>query len=65
LALLLVALPLLRAVPVPAAEAAVSSGVAGSSPLYSRMRTSGKLTVLLKVTVTVLAPAAAAAMFLA
>ena len=40
-------------------------GCSGSAPLYSRMRMSGYAAAVENVTVTVLAPAAAAAMFLA
>ena len=54
--------PLLRLVPLPSAPAPVSRGSVVLMPRYSRMRRSGLLTVLLKVTVTVLAPADAAAM---
>ncbi len=56
--------PLLRLVPLPLA-ATLTSNALLLIPLYSTMRTSGNFTVVLKVTVTVLAPAAAAAMFCA
>src|SRR5712664_1962150 len=49
----------------PVAEAVTSTGLAGSSPAYSRMRMSAKAAATEKVTVTVLAPAAAAATLLA
>ena len=65
LALLVVTAPLLTLVPVPLAPTATSSGPLVLIPLYSTMRTSGYFTVVLKVTVTVLAPAAAAAMLVA
>ena len=57
-----VAPPLLALAPLPAAAAVTSSGLVGSNPLYSRMRTSGYAAAWLNVTVTVLPPAA---MFLA
>ena len=41
---------------VPLAPAVTSNGAAVLSPLYSRIRTSGKIAALLKVTVTVLVP---------
>ena len=63
MALVVVTAPLLMLVLVPLAEAVTSTGLLLLRPLYSRMRTSGYLTVALKITVTVLAPAAAAAMF--
>ena len=65
LAEVVVALPLLLGLPLPAAAAVTSRGLVGLRPLYSRMRTSGKAAAALNLTVTVLAPAAAAAMFLA
>ncbi len=52
--------PLLALAAVPAADADLSNGVDGSSPLYSVIRTSAYGTALLNVTVTVFAPAAAA-----
>ena len=57
------AAPLLGLVLVPLAPTLTSSAELVAIPLYSTMRTSGQGTVVLKVTVTVLAPAAAAAMF--
>ena len=54
---------LLALLPVPVAV--TSTGAVTSAPLYSRMRISGKAAGPLKVTVTVLPPAGAAAMFLA
>ena len=63
MALLVVTAPLLRLVPVPLAPTFTSRAVLVLIPLYSSTRTSGEATVLLKVTVIVLAPAAAAAMF--
>jgi len=57
-----VAEPLLALVPLPAPAAVTSSGLVGSSPLYSRMRTSGYAAAWLNLTVTVLLPPA---MFLA
>ena len=62
MALLVVTAPLLMLVPVPLAPALTSKALL-LMPLYSTMRTSGEATVVLNVTVTVLAPAAAAAMF--
>ena len=59
---LVVALPLLAVVPLPAAPAAVSKGFDVSNPLYSRASISTKAAAWLNVTVTVLLPAA---MFLA
>jgi hypothetical protein len=44
---------------------ATSTGVFGSAPLYSRMRTSGKAAAPLNVTVIVLLPAVAGTMFFA
>ena len=63
LALVVVIGPLSSAVPVQVFPPAVSSGVTGSSPLYSSTRTSGDAAAALKVTVTVLL--AAAMMFFA
>jgi hypothetical protein len=60
-----VAAPLLAVAALPVAERVTSSGLAGSRPPYSRTRTSAKATALSNLTVTVLAPAPAAAMFLA
>jgi hypothetical protein len=57
--------PLLGDELLPDAEAVASSGFIGSRPLYSVARMSTYGVAVLKVTVTVLAPAAAALMFLA
>ena len=57
--------PLLLDAPLPCAVATTSTGVVGSIPLYSAMRTSGAAAAWLNDTVTVLLFAAAAAMFLA
>src|SRR6266478_1205626 len=46
----------------PVAEAVTSTGLTGSSPAYSRMRTSAKTAGIVKETLTVFAPAAAAPM---
>ncbi len=64
-ALVVVTAPLLLVVPFPIAAAVTSSGLTVSRPLYSRTTMSGNLAATLKVTVTLLAPAAAAGMFLA
>ncbi len=64
-AVVVVAAPLLLDVLLPAAAAVTSTGFAVSAPLYSRMRMSGKAAAGENVTVTIFAPAAAAAMFLA
>jgi hypothetical protein len=58
LALVVTTAPLLTAVPVPLAAAKTSTGLVVLTPLYSTMRTSGNFTVVLKVTVTLLVPAA-------
>ena len=63
LALPVVTEPLLRFVPLPLAPTPTSKAMLALIPLYSTTRTSGFFTVVLKVTVTVLAPAAAAAIF--
>jgi hypothetical protein len=63
LALVVATAPLLRLVPVPLVPTLTSSAKLAAIPPYSTMRTSGQATVVLKVTVTVLAPAAAPAMF--
>ena len=62
LAAVVVAAPLLEVALLPLAPAVTSSVF---TPLYSRMRMSGNTVAPLKVTVTVLLPAVAAAMFLA
>src|SRR5258705_13514077 len=49
----------------PVAEAVTSTGLTESIPAYSRMRMSGKVAATVKGTLTVFAPAAAAAIFLA
>src|SRR5271167_4063052 len=61
----LVADPLLLVALLPVFAAITSTGLLGSAPLYSRMRISGYAAAVAKVTATVFAPAAAAAMFLA
>src|ERR1700722_17393751 len=63
--LVVVAEPLLAVALLPLAAAVTSTGLLGSAPLYSVMRMSGNAAAAEKVTVTVFAPAAAAAMFLA
>jgi hypothetical protein len=66
LALVVVTEPLLLvAVVVLCAPTETSSGFTVSKPLYSAIRMSGNTAATLNVTVTVLAPAAAEAMFLA
>src|ERR1700693_5571557 len=65
LAFLVSTAPLLVAALLPVAAALTSRGVEGSRPLYSRIRISGEATAALKLKVTELAPAVAAAMFLA
>jgi hypothetical protein len=64
-ALLVVTEPLLLVVLFPVAAAVTSNALVVLIPLYSPMRTSGIKTPALNVTVTVLAPAAAATMFCA
>src|SRR5438067_2144580 len=64
-ALVVAAAGVLLVAVLPVAEAVTSTGLTGSSPAYSRMRTSAKAAATVKETLTVLAPAAAAAMFLA
>src|SRR5438067_608359 len=49
----------------PVAEELTSRGLTGSSPPYSRMRTSAKTAAVVKVTLTALAPAVAPAMLFA
>ena len=65
LAEVVVALPLLTLVPLPEAAAVTSRGAVVFRPLYSRIRISGAFAAALKVTVTMLAFAAAPAMLLA
>ena len=60
-----VTVPLFADVPVPEAEVPTSNGLTRSRPLYSRARMSTNGVDVLKVTVTVFVPAAAAFMFLA
>ena len=62
-ALVVVAGPLLLAPLLPLAPAVTSTGLLGCAPLYSKIRMSGDDAAVEKVTVTELAPAAAAAMF--
>jgi hypothetical protein len=57
--------PLLLVVLLPVLAAVTSTGMFGSAPLYSKIRMSGYTAALEKVTVTLLAPAAAAVMFFA
>jgi len=64
-ALVVVTAPLVLTAVLPCAPTDTSSGLTVSRPLYSAMRMSGKAAAMPKVTVTVLAPAAAAEMFLA
>jgi len=64
-AFVVVAEPLLLEALEPLLAAVTSTGLFGSAPLYSRMRISGYAAVVENVTVTVLDPAAAAAIFLA
>ena len=65
LAVLVATEPLLGVVLEPVAATVTSKGVEVSSPLYSRIRISASGMLPLKATVAVLAPAAAATMFLA
>src|SRR5690348_2396471 len=60
-----VAAPLLEVALLPVLAAAMSTGLFGSVPLYSRIRMSGNAAAAENLTVTVFAPAGAAAMFLA
>src|SRR2546425_12124905 len=62
-ALVVTAAGVLLVAVLPVAEAVTSTGLTGSSPAYSRMRTSAKTAGTLKRTLTVLAPAAAAPTF--
>ena len=64
-AFVVLAEPLLQFRPLPELAAVTSTGLLVSAPLYSEMRTSGFFAEVEKVTVTLLLPAAAAAMFLA
>src|ERR1700675_2109488 len=61
--LVVVAEPLLLVVLLPVLPTDVSTGLFRSAPLYSRIRISGRCAATEKVTVTVFAPAVAAAMF--
>ena len=65
LAAVVVTAPLFADVPVPEAEVPTSNGLTGSRPLYSRARMSTNGVAVLKLTVTVFVPAAAAFMFVA
>ena len=65
LAFVVVTEPLLLVAVLPCAPTATSRALTVSIPLYSAMRISGKLAAVVNVTVTLFAPAAAAAMFLA
>src|SRR5262245_46023448 len=65
LAAVVVTDPLLADAPLPEADVPTSNGFNGSRPLYSSARISTYGVAVLNVTVTVLAPAAAALMFLA
>ena len=62
LAVVVVTVPLSAAAVIPEAEVPTSNGLTGSRPLYSNARISIKGVAVLNVTVTVLAPAAAALM---
>ena len=62
---MVVSAPLLLDALVPCAPIDPSTGVTGSIPAYSAIRISGKAAPALNVTVTLFAPAAAAAMFFA
>jgi hypothetical protein len=64
-ALVVVTAPLLAVALLPEAAAVTSTGLFGSAPLYSRIRMSGYAAAVENVTVTLFAPAPAAAMFLA
>ena len=62
LAVVVVTVPLLAVALVPEAEVPISKGLTVSRPLYSSARMSTEGVAVLKVTVTVLVPAAAALM---
>ena len=62
-AVLVTAAGVLLVAVLPLAEAVTSTGLAAATPEYSRMRMSANCAATLKETVTVFAPAAAAAMF--
>jgi hypothetical protein len=64
-ALVVVAEPLLLVALLPEFAAVTSTGLLGSAPLYSSIRMSGYVAALVKVTVTLFAPAVADAIFLA
>jgi hypothetical protein len=64
-ALVVVTAPLLLVALLPEAAAVTSTGLVGSAPLYSRIRMSGNAAAAENVTVTLFAPAVAAAMFFA
>src|ERR1700733_4461277 len=65
LAFLVITAPLLAAALLPVAAALTSRALIGSTPLYSRTRRSTEGAAALNLAVTLLAPAEAAAMFLA
>jgi hypothetical protein len=64
-AFVVVAEPVLLVALLPEFAAVTSTGLLGSAPLYSSIRMSGDAAALVKVTVTLFAPAAADTMFLA
>src|SRR5258708_32313842 len=64
-ALVVTTAAVLLVVVLPVAAATTSTGLTGSIPPYSRMRMSGYSAPTVRETLTVLAPAAAAAMFFA
>src|ERR1700722_19694921 len=65
IAFLVITVALVLVALLPVAVAQTSTGVSGSTPLYSRTRTSGEVGATLKVTVNKLPAAVAAEMFLA
>jgi hypothetical protein len=65
MALVVSAVLLLLVALLPVEAAVTSSALTVLIPLYSKIRTSGETAAVLKVTVTALAPAVAAEMFLA
>src|SRR6266849_4165403 len=64
-AFLVITAPLLAVALLPVAPALTSIGLAGSIPLYSKIRTSGYVAATLNSTVMVFAPAIAGEMFFA